>query len=203
MENRKKFYSSNDTIQERYEKICGVLGAYKKGYLDKQDLTFAIKNAFVSKIYVSCEVVKALSPDLLPNDLKELYLKLINDGVLDLMGNGTGPLMASYLSICEIGTVVSRLRKTHPTMPHLRIEHVIPGEVYLNKVIDLFDKNTFTFDEFIKIFKVVSICIVTDKENKELDKGLRNSMPSGNGDFLSDPFARYKEKDIKIWRLCY
>ena len=43
----------------------------------------------------------------------------------------------------------------------------------------------------------------TDEENKKLDKGLRNSMPSGNGDFLSDPFARYKEKDIKIWRLCY
>lgn len=203
MENRKKYYSSTDTIQDRYNKISGVLGAYKNKYLDKQDLTFAIKNAFVSKIYVSCEVVKALSPNLLPDDIKKMYLKLINEGVLDLIENGTGPLKASYLSICELGTIVSRLRKKDPTMPHLRIEHVIPGEVYLKEVIDLFDNNTFTFDEFIKIFKVVSICIVTDKENKMLNQGLRNSMPLGKGGFISHPLARYKEKNIKIWRLCY
>lgn len=203
MENRKKFYSSADTILERYNKICGVLEAYNKGYLDKQDITFAIKNAFVSKEYVSCNVVNTLSSDYLSGDLRNLYLKLINDGVLNLMDNNNARLKASYLSICELGTVVSRLRKKHPTMPHLRIEHVIPGEVYLYKVIDLFNKKSFNFEKFVKIFNVVSICIITDEENKKLDKGLRNSMPSEKGDFISNPFARYNEKDIKICGLSY
>ena len=64
MENRKKFCAkvgrsgkheelwAFDTYEERYKRICGVLEAYANGFLDRQDVDFAIKNAFVSKIYV-------------------------------------------------------------------------------------------------------------------------------------------------------
>ena len=67
MENRRKFYVnykrknsgawSGDTLNDRYQHIYNALNAYDSG-MDFEDLKFDIKNAFVSRIYVSAEVVK-------------------------------------------------------------------------------------------------------------------------------------------------
>ena len=67
MENRRKFYGLNrygkpvryisnwsgDTISKRYERVEGVLNAWKSGFVDDEDLKFILKNALVSKIFIS------------------------------------------------------------------------------------------------------------------------------------------------------
>ena len=102
MENRRKFYPDGlwgkDTLQERYQHVMGALDAYNNGILDDQDLTFVIKNAFVSKIYVSEEVASAYPA---PQPLFALYDQLLQNGELDL--HDTSPkLHTDYMEICDI-----------------------------------------------------------------------------------------------------
>lgn len=192
MENRKKFYSDGlwgkDTLQERFQHVMGALDAYKNGILDDQDLVFVIKNAFVSKIYVSEGVAKAYpAPQPVFGNLAGLYGQLLKNHVLDLQD--TPPqLNTEYMKICELGTKVSG-------EPKIRVEHVVPGKVFMDDV-----KKITSFDDFKKLFDAVSICLVTDDEDQNLnDKGLRSSMPSGVSDFTVVPLARYNEAGVIIF----
>ena len=192
MENRKKFYSDGlwgkDTLQDRYQHVMGALDAYKNGILDDQDLVFVIKNAFVSKIYVSEGVVKAYSaPQPAFGNLAGLYDQLLKNHVLDLQD--TQPqLNTEYMKICELGTKVSG-------QPKIRVEHVVPGKVFMDDV-----KKITSFDDFKKLFYAVSICLVTDNEDQQLNaNGLRSSMPSGVSDFTVVPLARYNEAEVVIF----
>lgn len=192
MENRKKFYSDGlwgkDTLQERFQHVMGALDAYKNGILDDQDLVFVIKNAFVSKIYVSEGVAKAYpAPQPVFGNLAGLYGQLLKNHVLDLQD--TQPqLNTEYMKICELGTKVSG-------HPKIRVEHVVPGKVFMDDV-----KKITSFDDFKKLFDAVSICLVTDDEDQKLnDKGLRSSMPSGVSDFTVVPLARYNEAGVIIF----
>ena len=192
MENRKKFYSDGlwgkDTLQDRYQHVMGALEAYRHQILDDQDLVFVIKNAFVSKIYVSEGVAKAYpAPQPVFGNLSGLYGQLLKNHVLDLQD--TQPqLHTEYMKICELGTKVSG-------QPKIRVEHVVPGKVFMDDV-----KKITSFDDFKKLFDAVSICLVTDDEDKKLnDKGLRSSMPSGVSDFTVVPLARYNEAEVVIF----
>jgi len=192
MENRKKFYSDGlwgkDTLQDRYWHVMDALEAYRHQILDDQDLVFVIKNAFVSKIYVSEGVVKAYpAPQPAFGNLLGLYDQLLKNHVLDLQD--TQPqLNTEYMKICELGTKVSG-------QPKIRVEHVVPGKVFMDDV-----KKITSFDDFKKLFDAVSICLVTDDEDQNLnDKGLRSSMPSGVSDFTVVPLARYNEAEVVIF----
>ncbi len=192
MENRRKFYPDGlwgkDTLQDRYQHVMGALDAYKNGILDDQDLVFVIKNAFVSKIYVSEGVAKAYpAPQLVFGNLAGLYGQLLKNHVLDLQD--TQPqLNTEYMKICELGTKVSG-------QPKIRVEHVVPGKVFMDDV-----KKITSFDDFKKLFGAVSICLVTDNEDQQLnDNGLRSSMPSGVSDFTVVPLARYNEAEVVIF----
>lgn len=192
MENRKKFYSDGlwgkDTLQDRYWHVMDALEAYRHQILDDQDLVFVIKNAFVSKIYVSEGVVKAYpAPQPAFGNLSGLYDQLLKNHVLDLQD--TQPqLNTEYMKICELGTKVSG-------QPKIRVEHVVPGKVFMDDV-----KKITSFDDFKKLFDAVSICLVTDDEDQNLnDKGLRSSMPSGVSDFTVVPLARYNEAEVVIF----
>ena len=191
MENRKKFYPDGlwgkDTLQDRYQHVMGALDAYKNGILDDQDLVFVIKNAFVSKIYVSEGVAKAYpAPQPVFGNLSGLYDQLLKNHVLDLQD--TQPLLnTEYMKICELGTKVSG-------QPKIRVEHVVPGKVFMDDV-----KKITSFGDFKKLFDAVSICLVTDNEDQNLnDKGLRSSMQSGVSDFTVVPLARYDEAGVII-----
>lgn len=191
MENRKKFYSDGlwgkDTLQDRYQHVMGALEAYRHQILDDQDLVFVIKNAFVSKIYVSEGVAKAYpAPQPVFGNLSGLYGQLLKNHVLDLQD--TQPqLNTEYMKICELGTKVSG-------QPKIRVEHVVPADVFLKDV-----KQIATFNDFKKIFDAVSICLVTEIEAKQLDANhLRNSMPKGV-DYKQDPFARYKAAGVIVY----
>ena len=192
MENRKKFYPDGlwgkDTLQDRYWHVMDALEAYRHQILDDQDLVFVIKNAFVSKIYVSEGVAKAYpAPQPVFGNLSGLYGQLLKNHVLDLQD--TQPqLNTEYMKICELGTKVSG-------QPKIRVEHVVPGKVFMDDV-----KKITSFDDFKKLFDAVSICLVTDDEDQKLnDKGLRSSMPSGVSDFTVVPLARYNEAEVVIF----
>lgn len=174
MENRKKFYSSGKwgsfKLNERYECVCNALNAYNdpNGFLDEQDLKFIIKNAFVSKIYVSEGVTSAYPKySCLFGNLSNLYDDLVGKGVLDLQDHSPN-LSCKYLELCELGTMVNMLKRKGligSDKPSIRIEHVVPGNEYFPDV-----ENIKSFQDFIDIFNVVSICLVTDEEDERLSK---------------------------------
>ena len=228
MENRKKFYANYgkrkqtgvwgaDTLQDRYEHVCGALKAYDSHILDDMDLTFAIKNAFVSKVYVSCGVVKAYPPNpknlSLFGNLSGLYTQIVNNGVLDLLKPPSNALHCDYLNICELGTIVNPLVPKKALRERIHIEHVVPGKVYIDNVINLYQNSKFTFTEFKEIFNAVSICLVTKAEDNILNavresdgKGIKYRMPYGSNSktivYKTNPFARYQRAGIKIWKQC-
>ena len=182
MENRRKFYKdglwANHTIEERYEKICRALDAYKNGILDEDDLKFIIKNGFVSKIYISDGVMKKYkSSDFVAQE--DLYKEI-------LKGNNA-VLGTNVFDICK--AVESRNTKG------IIIEHVVPAKVYLGDVKDKYAHKMFTFDYFKKVFDAVSICLVSKDQNASLNI-YKSRMPDGYEDFISYPFARY-DKDIR------
>lgn len=201
MENRRKFYPGglwgNDTLQDRYEHVMAALDAYKKGILDDQDLTFVIKNAFVSKIYVSQEIAKAYpAPQSLFGNLSPLYEQLLKYGVLDLQDNPPA-LNSKYMEICDLLGKVYYLKKSGKlakSMPNICIEHVVPANVYMPDV-----KAIKTFADFKKIFDAVSICLVTGSQAQSLNsKGLQRSMSKGAPHYTVDPFSRYSAAGVKL-----
>lgn len=196
MENRKKFYPDGlwgkDTLHDRYWHVMGALDAYHKQILDEQDLVFVIKNAFVSKIFISEGVAKAYpAPQSNFGKLSSLYNKLYHDHVLDLQDNPPS-LHTEYMKICELGSKVNNMGVG---LPAIRIEHLVPSKVFMDDV-----KKITSFDDFKKIFDAVSICLVTANEDKLLNKnGLRSNMPSDVSDFTEVPQARYKNAGVIIY----
>ncbi len=201
MENRRKFYTgglwSKDTLEKRYDHIHDVLSI--RSIIDEEDLKFVIKNAFVSRIYISVEAEKKLREETLKS-LQTLYNQLIKDGVLDLQDGRFGSKLSPYFDICKLGDKGLGII----------IEHVVPAKVYLGDVKEKYAQKKFTFEFFKKVFDAVSICLVTDGEDirlsaerpKSKGKGkytLVSNMPEGYEDkFIDFPFARYEEAGIKI-----
>lgn len=197
MENRRKFYYrlrkknehgawSLDSHVERYNHILNALEAYGKG-MDLEDLKFVIKNAFVSKIFISIEAKKKLDPyKMKMGNLADLYEQLIKDGVLDLAKDvnvGKGDSLKPFFDICKLGD-----RKLG-----ISIEHVVPGDEYINKkdgVISLYNQECFDFSTFQKIFDKICVCLVTSDEAMKLNASLKSNMPPGVN-YMNKPFARY------------
>lgn len=214
MENRSKFYGkgrwANHTIEERYEKICRVLDAYENRILDDVELDFIIKNAFVSRIYVSKQVVKNY-PGFCESksQIRNLYNKLVKCFVLDLQQSKDNRLNNEYFQICQLGINLNKAVKDKAKNQDKVIvfEHVIPGNLYIDKAKNLqHDKRNKWFDEFKQMFNCVSVCLVTGKQNNDLNK-FQSRMPDGCEDFISHPFARYDKKlggagiEIHGWRV--
>ena len=204
MENRRKFYTgglwASDTMKQRYEKICWALDAYNNGFLDEDELKFIIKNGFVSKIYISDEVMKNYkSSDF---GTQAILFNEILKGKNNVLGT-------DVFDICK---AVESRGKAYNTKGII-IEHVVPAKVYLGDVKKKYAQNKFTFEYFKKVFDAVSICLVTDGEDirlsakrpKSKGKGkytLVSNMPEGYEDkFIDFPFARYDKvlgADIEI-----
>ena len=174
MENRSKFYPGGlwgqDTLQDRYWHVMGALEAYRHKVLDDQDLVFVVKNAFVSKVFISEGVAKAYPAPLIEfgNLLNDLYDQLLEKHFLDLQDTPDAPLNTVYLKVCELGSKITELKKDgtiDKDLPSIRVEHVVPGKVVMDEV-----KKITSFDDFKKLFDAVSICLVTDKEDQSLNK---------------------------------
>ncbi len=190
MENRRKFYSSNfrgnpglwsqDTFDQRYDHICDVLNIHS--IMDDEDLKFIIKNAFVSRIYISRKAEKKLRAEKL-NSLQSLYNQLIEDGVLDLQDGKHGSILSPYFDICKLGDKGLGIS----------IEHVVPGDVCKQAAL-----NSFSRSDFANIFNNAYICLVTSDQAKALDKKWKSNLPPNPQtgkpfDFTKHPFARYDQ----------
>ena len=212
MENRSKFYSrglwSKDDMPTRCDHINWALEAYNEEKLDKQELKFIIKNAFVSKIYVSKNVVEIFDPKMNPNlkdifgtDLLALYETLIDKGVLRFEDE-LKQHKCVFFDICKlsdrISTYNNKQRKSGKNeVPKIIIEHVVPVEEYMKKMIKKEIKSLGP-EDFNAIFDVVSICLVTEEDDKKLsENGLRQKMPE-NCEYENAPFARYEKTGIKV-----
>ena len=198
MENRNKFFKGGSwdgyTLYDRFVITQWALDAHlnhkgsAKPYIDNEELNFIIKNAFVSKIYISQAVVDAIGKVLISNrnilgKIQPIYDKLISDNFLDY----------SDFDICKLGTALNNKRKKFPILPRIVVEHVVPGDVYLGKVKDFFIKSKYNFKVFDEIFNAVSICLVSKDQDAKLNR-LKSTMPPGYEDFISYPFARYDDK---------
>ena len=203
MENRRKFYTgglwSKDDFNEKYEHIKWVLYNYNQNNLDEDELKFIIKNAFVSKIYIS-EGVKNKYTDKDFGAQSGLFKKIAG-------GNNT-VLGTNVFDICK---AVENRGEAYNT-GGIIIEHVVPAKVYLEDVKKKYSNRLFTKNEFQKIFDAVSICLITKEEDNRLrqefkSKGsgyytLVSKMPEGYEDYIKFPFARYDNKlgaGIKIY----
>ena len=216
MENRSKFYGkgkwANHTIEERYEKICWALDAYRDGFLDDVELDFIIKNAFVSRIYVSKQVVDNYCGFCKSkSQIRNLYNELVHDYVLDLQQSKDNRLNNKYFHICQLGININKTVKDKANNQNKVIvfEHVIPGNLYLDKAKELqLDKPNRWFDEFKQMFNCVSVCLVTGEQNNKLNK-FQSRMPDEKYDneFINYPFARYDKAlggvgiEIHGWRI--
>lgn len=185
MENRRKFYTgglwASDTMKQRYDHIKWALD--NQINLDEDELKFIIKNGFVSKIYISDEVMKNYkSSDFGAQGV--LYKEI-------LKGNNA-VLGTNVFDICK---AVESRGKAYNTKGII-IEHVVPAKVYLGDVKDKYAQNKFTFEYFKKVFDAVSICLVSKDQNANLNK-FKSTMPPGYEDFISYPFARYDSANIE------
>lgn len=194
MENRRKFYGldrkgnpipnpgnwSDDTFDDRYNHINDVLKVHS--IIDDEDLKFIIKNAFISRIYISVEAAEKIRGEKL-NSLQPLYDQLIRDGVLNLQDGKYGSRLSPYFDICKLGDKGLGIS----------IEHVVPGEVCKKAALKSFSKS-----DFANIFNNAYICLVTSGQAKALDKKWKDNLPPIPGivpesryDFTKHPFARY------------
>ena len=213
MENRSKFYTggrwSNDTLAERFKNIKAVLDIFQKKTnakpsIDEDDLKFVIKNAFVSKIYLSKAVETAyhnLNRKYIFGKLFDLYEALVTNKELCLNHGYNNNV---FFDICKLGDKISSVNRKFKkagkaTLPPIIIEHVIP---YNDIKTDIMKINTFS--EFQSIFDAASICLVTVGEDAKLNNiGLKQKMPSGVN-YKNKPFARYEQAGIEIhgWKIC-
>lgn len=195
MENRRKFYVnykgknsgawSGDTLIKRFQHIYNALKAFDSG-MDFEDLKFDIKNAFVSRVYVSAKVVKKY-----PKATKQFgYLSQIYDNKL-VNGNhvleldDTKPYINStYFDLCKLAD----------RGLGIRVEHVVPGEVYINDAVNHIKNGAgFSQKDFEEFFNSVYICLVTKEEDHNILNKWKDSMPN-NIDYKLKPFARYDGK---------
>ena len=186
-ENIKKVFPNNawynDTDSERYDRVMNILEAYKKGNLDKDDVRWFIKCAIINNIYISEGVHK--------------------------LGNGAWKTSSNP----RLQDILSKLEKDgHVTHKEIDIEkcrakgvcfeHVVPYKLVQDVLFDLFNKGTLSYNEFQRIRSKNHVCLVTKKENDELDK-FRLKMPA-NADWLNTPgdeFARYTATGVRIYGL--
>jgi len=79
----------------------------------------------------------------------------------------------------------------------LRHEHPVPVNTISLELIG--NNSKYNTPEKIKelLIEYGIRCIMMNDENKKIDKGYKISMPE-NWDFTQNPFARYKNKNLKI-----
>ena len=142
MENRRKFYTgglwSKDTLEKRYEHIKWALD--NQNNLDEDELKFIIKNGFVSKIYISDEVMK---------NYKSSDFGAQGALYKDILSGKNAVLGTNVFDICK---AVESRGKAYNTKGII-IEHVVPAKVYLGDVKGKYAHKMFTFEYFKKVFE--------------------------------------------------
>lgn len=169
----------HDTPEERYEHVKVVLDRYVSGEYDMEDVQWFIKNAVLSRIYISEEALKTFQDNCKKSSnerFKEICQKIIEQGYTD----------DKYLDIRKFTN-------------KLRYDHVVPSKVFLAELIRLHKEGSLTLEKFNEIRSRLYICILTIKENTEVDKKYRSKMPKDSDWLRGDVFARY-HNIVKVYK---
>ena len=174
----------NDTDKERYERVMSVLERWlvTKEY-DESDVRWFIKCSILNKIFISQEVYD--KGDEVWKSSNAVRRKEILQ-MIETQGYATHKEID--LEKCRNG---------------IRFEHMVPFNVVLPVLKEMYEQQQLTFEAFQKIREKLNICFVTSSEDDALrDKGLRQKMPTGL-DWLNTPngeFSRYDVAEIKIYK---
>lgn len=176
-----------DNDQQRYDHIVYWLQLYQNGtqkkdpYIDLMDLKWFIKCAFTRRVYLS-KAVKAMRANAwLPT--KEPFLQtLLNDILTKGYTDDQNAL---------------ELRKWKGK--GLVFEHIVPADVYIKDVINLYVSGKFTFQTFQQMRDKLHVCVITKGEDNLLNKNhLKTSMPPQSCWLYGDEWARYKAAGIQV-----
>lgn len=184
-ENTSKVYPKGawygDSPLKRYERVMTVLERYDAGEYDRSDVNWFIKNAILSRVYISQAVYNRMLNNTAWDKPNNKRLKVI---LQEIYTNG-------YASDKAID-----IRKRFGG--GLRFEHVIPFQVVFDHIWDLYTHKMLTFDKFQEIRQMLYVCIVTVDEEKNLSGKYRQKMPIGWG-WRGNPFARYAKTSVKVF----
>lgn len=173
----------HDTDKERYERVMHILERWlvTKEY-DENDVKWFVKCAILNKIYIS-EGVYAMGEQAWKRSntsrRKEILQIIENEG---------------YATHKEID--LEKCRKG------IRFEHMVPFNVVLPVLKEMFEQQQLTPELFQKIRSKLNICFVTPDEDRVLNKAFRQEMPDKT-DWLNHPndeFARYDKVGVKIYK---
>lgn len=182
-ENTSKVYPGggwyNDTALERYNHVMVVLKRFQSGEYDTYDLKWFIKNAILSRVYIS-QGVHAMGGSAWKNPKNARLLKIL----YEIHRNRYATDKAIDIRKFFNGDV--------------RFEHVIPSKVALEHILDLFGKGLLTFEKFKEIRSKLYVCIVTKDEEQLLSGKFRQTMPTG-WTWSDDPFARYDTVGVTVY----
>ena len=186
----------NRTLEGRYRYVIKWFELREENYIDDDDLEYIIKDAVVGGVYFSRDAMEMLMHNparIHPIRVRPLINKIVKEGhFLILDENDT-----LHCEGLEIDDFFSQSNSKY-FQKRLRFEHVIPYKFYIEELYGLFRNNAFDLGMFKSCMKSINVCIVLDTENSRLDKMYKSDMPQG-WRWGDEPFARYKEADIKIW----
>ena len=186
----------NRTLDGRCRYVVKWFELREEDYIDDKDLEYIIKDAVVGGVYFSRDAMEMVmhKPALIhPMRVRPLIDKIRKEGCFRILDE-RGILHCEGLEIDDF------FGQSNPKHFHsrLRFEHVIPYKFYIEELFRLFRDQALDLDMFRLCMKSINICIVLDTENEKLDRMYKSDMPQG-WQWGDDPFARYKEADIKIW----
>ena len=171
----------DDTDFERYNRVINVLDEYKNGRLDKQDVRWFLKCTIINNIYIS-DGVKQLGDKAWKNPKNPRLIVVL-----------AKLSQQKFVTHKEID--IAKYRK------NICFEHIVPYNLVHDVLVEKHNNGTLSYIEFQRIRSKLNICLVTNKENKDLGKYYRQKMPK-NTDWLNtsgDEFARYKKTGVVIY----
>ena len=186
----------NRTLEGRYRYVVKWFELREEDYIDDKDLEYIIKDAVVGGVYFSRDAMEMVmhNPALIhPLWVRPLIDKIFKEGCFRILDE-RGAFHCEGLEIDDF------FKQSNSKYFHsrFRFEHVVPYNFYFKELYKMFRDQTLDLDMFRLCMKSINICIVLDTENEKLDGMYKSDMPHG-WQWGDDPFARYKEADIKIW----
>lgn len=216
--NIKKYYKDpnlvfNRGLGERCKYVVKRIELYKAGYDFDDDLEWNIKDAVVGEVDFSEEAMNLMlkhRSSIYPLKVRTQVFRVIYEEGCFKIIKDDGGLNCGGLSIYELcGKWNSKWKKWNEEhkndnekhVPLLRFEHVIPYKFYKEHLIKVYEAggNTIDCGLFKDIMSKIHVCVVLEGESRELDRKFKSDMPK-DWQWGDNPFARYDECDIKVWK---
>lgn len=189
--NRKEPY--NKSVEGRYNYVRRILEMYKnyRDVFDGSDLTWFIKDALVGEVHFSKKAMEYWGKNF-PSKISDTQLCVLDE----IQEAG------SYRILCNLGILRPEglsIYRINSKVKGLIFEHVIPNCVYVDRLVELYDNGELDEKQFSWLMSQIHVCFILKEEDDRLkEKKLTEKMPDG-WRWGDDPFARYKECDIKVW----